>query len=43
MSDMKRAGRKERVLLGIRRYLSFFLLMAFVISCCMTLFLNSWL
>lgn len=41
MSDMKRAGRKERVLLGIRRYLSFFLLMAFVISCCMTLFLNS--
>lgn len=29
------------MVLGIRRYLSFFLLMAFVISCCMILFLNS--
>ena len=30
----------QRFLLSVRRYLAFFLLMAFVISCCMILFLN---
>lgn len=39
MSGEKKA-RGVRWLLALRRYLLFFLLMAFVISCCMTLFLN---
>ena len=33
-------GRRRRVLLALRRYLTFFLMMAFIISCCMILFLN---
>lgn len=37
---MKKQSRMERALLPIYRYFCFFLLMAFVISCCMTLFLN---
>ncbi len=32
--------KKRKWLISLRRYFSFFLLMAFVISCCMTLFLN---
>ena len=40
MSGEKKA-RGVRWLLALRRYLLFFLLMAFVISCCMTLFLNT--
>ena len=31
----------RRFLLSVRQYLAFFLLMAFVISCCMILFLNT--
>ena len=33
-------NRKKNWLFSVRRYLSFFLLMAFVITCCMLLFLN---
>lgn len=36
----KRRGRNIRWLFSFRRYIIFFLLMAFVISCCMILFLN---
>lgn len=36
---MKKSG-KGRLLLAIRRYILFFMMMAFVISCCMILFLN---
>lgn len=32
--------RKKRFLAGVRRYVSFFLLMAFIITCCMILFLR---
>ena len=35
-----RLSRRQRWLFSLRRYISFFLLMAFVISCCMILFLN---
>ena len=38
MKDTTR--RSVRFLFSIRRYLIFFLLMAFVITCCMILFLN---
>ncbi len=34
-------NRRRRWLFSLRRYISFFLLMAFVISCCMILFLNT--
>lgn len=37
----KMTKRSVRWLFSIRRYLTFFLLMAFVISCCMILFLNT--
>lgn len=36
---MKKA-RQKKILLAVRRYFLFFLLMSFVISCCMVLFLN---
>lgn len=36
---MKQSGR-ERLLFAMRRYILFFILMAFVITCCMILFLN---
>lgn len=40
MSKENAARRRARFLFSVRRYLIFFLLMAFVITCCMTLFLN---
>lgn len=40
MSGKEKRNRNIRWLFSIRRYITFFLLMAFVISCCMTLFLN---
>ncbi len=40
MSGKETTGRGVRWLFALRRYLTFFLLMAFVISCCMILFLN---
>ena len=40
MSGRIKRGRGIRWLFALRRYITFFLLMAFVISCCMTLFLN---
>src|SRR5699024_11394438 len=36
----KMTKRSVRWLFSLRRYITFFLLMAFVISCCMILFLN---
>ena len=38
--EKKRTG-LERWLFSLRRYITFFLLMAFIISCCMLLFLNT--
>ena len=38
---MKQGLKIQKWLFSIRRYLCFFLLMAFVITCCMTLFLNT--
>ena len=40
MNEKGKQNRNVRWLFAIRRYITFFLLMAFVISCCMTLFLN---
>ena len=40
MKDIRERQRGQRWLLALRRYIGFFLLMAFVISCCMILFLN---
>lgn len=40
MMSGKGKRRLEGWLFALRRYLAFFLLMAFVISCCMLLFLN---
>ncbi len=37
---MRERNKRERWLFSLRRYFAFFLLMAFVISCCMMLFLN---
>ena len=37
----KKPGRRRRWLFSLRRYLTFFVLMAFVITCCMLLFLNT--
>ncbi|MDE7423088.1 MAG: HAMP domain-containing histidine kinase [Lachnospiraceae bacterium] len=37
---MSKKERKKRLLAGVRRYVGFFLLMAFIITCCMNLFLN---
>ncbi len=40
MKEDKKTLRQQRWLFALRRYVGFFLLMAFVISCCMLLFLN---
>ena len=40
MRKKENTGRGVRWLFALRRYVLFFLLMAFVITCCMTLFLN---
>ena len=40
MNEKGKQNRNVRWLFAIRRYITFFLLMAFVISCCMILFLN---
>ncbi len=40
MSGKEKKNRRARWLFAVRRYISFFLLMAFVITCCMVLFLN---
>ena len=40
MSKKDATRRSVRFLFSVRRYLIFFLLMAFVITCCMILFLN---
>ncbi len=40
MNETQKSKRRARWLFALRRYLSFFLVMAFVISCCMVLFLN---
>ena len=40
MNGKGKHKRSVRWLFALRRYLSFFLLMAFVITCCMVLFLN---
>lgn len=37
---MSKKEREKRLLAGVRRYVGFFLLMAFIITCCMNLFLN---
>lgn len=38
---MRKTSKYRRILFSLNRYLVFFLLIAFVITCCMTLFLNS--
>ena len=40
MNRKKTTGRSVKWLFSLRRYIIFFFLMAFVITCCMTLFLN---
>lgn len=40
MKESRKRKRSSRWLFALRRYVSFFLLMAFVITCCMTLFLS---
>lgn len=40
MSGREKRRKNTRWLFALRRYIIFFLLMAFVITCCMTLFLN---
>ena len=37
---MKNTDKKQGWLFSVRRYFAFFLLTAFIISCCMMLFLN---
>lgn len=41
MSGKEKRRRRRNWLFSLRRYLTFFLLMAFVITCCMLLFLNT--
>ena len=40
MKDIRERQKKIRWVFTVRRYIVFFLMMAFVISCCMILFLN---
>ena len=40
MKPKNKSERRKRLLLGIQRYLVFFILMAFIITCCMMLFLG---
>ncbi len=40
MSGKDKSGKRIRWLFALRRYIIFFMLMAFVITCCMTLFLH---
>lgn len=37
---MSKKEREKRLLVGVKRYVSFFMLMAFIITCCMNLFLR---
>ena len=41
MSGKEKRRRRRNWLFALRRYLTFFVLMAFVITCCMLLFLNT--